>query len=448
MTLKLTNTLSKAKEAFVPADAKRVTMYVCGPTVWNRAHIGNFRPPVVYDVLFRLLRHTYGADHVVYARNITDIDDKINAAAKAQGVDISVITDKFEHHYLEDGAALNILPPSLDPHATQYVNSIIAMIEKLVATSAAYAADSHVLFHVPGFAPYGKLSRRNRDDMIAGARVEVAPYKRDPADFVLWKPSTDDQPGWTSPWGRGRPGWHIECSAMIKATLGETIDIHAGGLDLIFPHHENEIAQSEAANAAPLARTWLHNGFLSMDSEKMSKSLGNVLLLHDVLRDTKGEVVRLGLLSAHYRQPLDWTDALVAQSKAKLDRWYGLLRGQDFTADDIAPGVLAALEDDLNTPLAFAELDKLANARDLPALKASAALLGLLQDDPDGWFQNTSSEKIRDAVTYIEAQIAARNAAKKAKDFTTADRIRDELKAQGIILEDKPDGKTLWRTGS
>jgi cysteinyl-tRNA synthetase len=438
MTLMLTNTLSKTKQAFVPADPASVTMYVCGPTVWNRAHIGNFRPPVVYDVLFRLLRATYGAAHVVYARNITDIDDKINAAAKAKGVDIGVVTDEFERHYLEDGRALGVLPPTLDPHATKHIADIITMIEKLVASGAAYVAEGHALFHVPGFAPYGKLSRRNRDDMIAGARVEVAPYKCDPADFVLWKPSSEDMPGWQSPWGRGRPGWHIECSAMIRATLGETIDIHAGGLDLIFPHHENEIAQSEAASGAPLARYWLHNGFLSMDAEKMSKSLGNVLLLHEVLADTKGEVVRLALLSAQYRQPLDWTDALVAQCKAKLDRWYGLLRGQDANGGEVAPAVLAALEDDLNTPQAFAELDRLANARDLKALKASGALLGLLQENADSWFHGDGDA--RD----IQMQIDARNAAKAVKDFATADRLRDDLKAKGVILEDSPTG-TLWK---
>ncbi len=438
MTLHLTNTLSRQKEIFTPEDPKRVTLYVCGPTVWNRAHIGNFRPPVVYDVLFRLLRHAYGADHVVYARNITDIDDKINAAAKDQGVDISVITQKFEKYYLEDARALGILPPTLDPHATRHIQDIIAMIEKLVASGSAYAADGHVLFHVPGFAVYGKLSRRNRDDMIAGARVEVAPYKRDPADFVLWKPSSDDLPGWDSPWGRGRPGWHIECSAMIRATLGETIDIHAGGLDLIFPHHENEIAQSEACGSAPLARMWLHNGFLSMDSEKMSKSLGNVLLLHDILLDTKGEVVRLALLSAHYRQPLDWTDALIRQSKAKLDRWYGLLRGAELYASEIATDVLAALEDDLNTPQALAALDRLAHARDLSALKASAAMMGLLQQDPDHWFQGEGDDSA------IQAQIDARQAAKKARDFATADHIRDTLKAAGIILEDTAQG-TTWK---
>ncbi len=439
MTLRLTNTLSRSKDAFVPANPARVTMYVCGPTVWNRAHIGNFRPPVVYDVLFRLLRHTYGANHVVYARNITDIDDKINAAAAAQGVDISAITEVFERHYLEDSAALNILPPSLDPHATKYVGDIIAMIAKLVATGAAYAADGHVLFHVPGFTPYGKLSRRNREDMIAGARVEVAPYKRDAGDFVLWKPSSADLPGWDSPWGRGRPGWHIECSAMIKATLGDTIDIHAGGLDLIFPHHENEIAQSEATNAATLARIWLHNGFVSMDAEKMSKSLGNVRLLHDVLARTKGEVVRLALLSAHYRQPIDWTDSLVAQSKARLDRWYGLLRGATVVAGDVSAEVLAALNDDLNTPLALAALEQLAKARDLTALKASAQFMGLLLHDTEHWFQagNDTDD--------IAVQIAARTAAKAAKDFATADRIRDALAAQGIILEDKPNGETLWR---
>jgi cysteinyl-tRNA synthetase len=439
MTLMLTNTLSRQKEIFAPQDPTRVTMYVCGPTVWNRAHIGNFRPPVVYDVLFRLLRARYGAAHVLYARNITDIDDKINAAAKAQGVDISVITQEFEMLYDKDSDALNILMPGEVPHATAHITHIIGMIAKLVATGAAYVADGHVLFHVPGFAPYGKLSRRNRDDMIAGARIDVAPYKRDPGDFVLWKPSSNDLPGWDSPWGRGRPGWHIECSAMIKATLGDTIDIHAGGLDLIFPHHENEIAQSEAANAAPLARTWLHNGFVSMDAEKMSKSLGNVLLLSDILRFTKGETVRLALLSAHYRQPLDWTDALVMQSKAKLDRWYGLLRGANAAGGTIAPAVQAALEDDLNTPQAFAALDALANARDLKALKASAALMGLLQDDPDIWFQGEGDNNA------VQAHIDARNAAKKARDFATADRIRDELKARGIVLEDTATG-TTWKT--
>jgi cysteinyl-tRNA synthetase len=394
---------------------------------------------VVYDILFRLLRHHYGADQVIYARNITDIDDKINAAATAQQVDISVITQEFEKHYLSDAAQLGVLPPTLDPHATQHMRDIIAMIDKLVSTGGAYEAEGHVLFHVPGFAPYGKLARRNRDDMIAGARVEIAPYKRDPADFVLWKPSPDDLPGWQSPWGRGRPGWHIECSAMIKATLGNSIDIHAGGLDLIFPHHENEIAQSEAANDAPLANIWLHNGFLSMDSEKMSKSLGNVLLLHEVLANTKGEVVRLALLSAHYRQPLDWTDALVTQSKAQLDRWYGLLRGTDVPTGKIASAVLAALEDDLNTPQAFAELAKLANARDLPALKASAQFMGLLTHHPDSWFQGTSSNSAD-----IDALIGQRIAAKKARNFNAADRIRDELKAQGIVLEDSPTG-TTWK---
>jgi cysteinyl-tRNA synthetase len=462
MTLQLTNTLTRQKEIFSPQDPARVTLYVCGPTVWNRAHIGNFRPPVVYDILFRLLRHTYGAEHVIYARNITDIDDKINAAAKAQKVDISVITQAFEKHYLADAAQLGVLPPTLDPHATAHMRDIIAMIDKLVAAGSAYEAQGHVLFHVPGFAPYGKLSRRSLDDMIAGARVDVAPYKRDPADFVLWKPSSDDLPGWQSPWGRGRPGWHIECSAMIKATLGNSIDIHAGGLDLIFPHHENEIAQSEAANGAPLAKIWLHNGFLSMNAEKMSKSLGNVLLLHDVLERTKGEVVRLALLSAHYRQPLDWTDALVLQSKAQLDRWYGLLRGQDVADGEIAPAVLAALEDDLNTPQAFAELAKLANARDLPALKASAQFMGLLIQDPDSWFQGDivtatgqtsleltasgSAVAFNDERDLIETKINERAAAKKNRNFDAADHIRDELKAMGVVLEDTPTG-TTWKRG-
>jgi cysteinyl-tRNA synthetase len=440
MTLHLTNTLTRTKELFAPADPNRVTLYVCGPTVWNRAHIGNFRPPVVYDVLFRLLRRTYGADHVIYARNITDIDDKINTAAREQGVDISVITSKFESHYLEDAAALDVLPPTLDPHATHHIADIIALIGMLIADGHAYEAQGHVLFHVPGFKPYGRLSRRSLDEMIAGARVDVAPYKRDAADFVLWKPSDASQPGWDSPWGRGRPGWHIECSAMIKAQLGESIDIHGGGLDLIFPHHENEIAQSEAAHhGVPLARYWLHNGFLSMDSEKMSKSLGNVLLLRDILDSgVNGEVVRMALLSAHYRQPLDWTDALVEQTRRTLDRWYGLLRGVNIGDAEPAASVIAALEDDLNTPQAIAELSRLASERRLDELKASAGLLGLLQQAPDIWFQGDGDDAA------IEAQIAARNEAKKARNFAEADRIREALKAQGIVLEDSASG-TQWK---
>jgi len=445
MALTLYNTLTRTKEEFVPADEKRVTMYVCGPTVYSRAHIGNARPPVVFDVLFRLLRRRYGADHVVYARNITDVDDKINAASQAQGVPIKAITDKFEALYLEDMAALGVIQPTIDPHATAHIPQMIEMIQRLIEGGFAYEAEGHVLFHVPRYPEYGKLSNRNRDDMIAGARVEVAPYKRDPADFVLWKPSTDDLPGWESPWGRGRPGWHIECSAMINAHLGASIDIHGGGQDLIFPHHENEIAQSVCATGQRLARYWLHNGFLSIDAEKMSKSIGNILLVSEILESgVPGEVVRFALLSAHYRQPLDWNDALIDQSRRTLDRLYGLLRGADVEAAPDAPAsVVEALEDDLNTPLALAALAKLADARDLAGLKAGGALLGLLQQNAESWFTGTRANAAIDAAA-IEAKIAERQAAKKARDFATADRIRDELKAAGVLLEDSPQG-TTWK---
>ena len=445
MALTLYNTLSRTKEEFVPADEKRVTMYVCGPTVYSRAHIGNARPPVVFDVLFRLLRRQYGEESVVYARNITDVDDKINAASQAQNVPIKTITDKFEALYLEDMAALGVIRPTMDPHATTHIPQMIEMIQRLIAGGFAYEAEGHVLFNVPNYPEYGKLSNRNRDDMIAGARVEVAPYKRDPADFVLWKPSPDDLPGWESPWGRGRPGWHIECSAMINEHLGASIDIHGGGQDLIFPHHENEIAQSVCANGQRLARYWLHNGFLSIDSEKMSKSIGNILLVSEILESgVPGEVVRFALLSAHYRQPLDWNDALIDQSRRTLDRLYGLLRGQDVEPAAEAPAsVVEALEDDLNTPLALAALAKLADARDLAGLKAGAALLGLLQQDAEQWFTGAREGAAIDAAA-IEALIAERQAAKKARDFATADRIRDELKAAGVALEDGPQG-TTWK---
>ncbi len=433
--IRLHDTMAREKRVFTPADPERVTMYVCGPTVYNRAHIGNARPAVVFDVLARLLRHTYGADSLVYARNVTDVDDKIIAAAQAEGVEPSVITERYERHYLDDMSALGVAPPTIAPHATAEIAPMIAMIERLVGLGHAYEAEGHVLFSVPGDPDYGALSRRDRDQMIAGARVEVAPYKRDPADFVLWKPNDDNVIGWDSPWGRGRPGWHIECSAMIRAHLGETIDIHGGGLDLIFPHHENEIAQSRCAHGgAPLARYWVHNGFVDMGAEKMSKSIGNIVTPADLLQaGHEGETLRLALLSAHYRQPLPWTGTLIEQAKATLD---GLYR----TAGDALPGeadagVVAALSDDLNTPLALARL----NALDDPAsLKASAALLGLLTASADQWFRGGRDD------SGIEALIAERAEAKKNRDFASADRIRDELQAQGIVLEDGPSG-TTWR---
>ena len=431
--IRLHDTLAREKREFVPADPKRITMYVCGPTVYGRAHIGNARPAVVFDTLARLIRHEFGEDSLVYARNVTDVDDKIIAAAEAEGVDPSVITERYERFYLEDMGALGVRPPDLAPHATQEIGPMVALIARLVETGNAYAAEGHVLFSVPSDPDYGVLSKRDREAMVAGARVEVAPYKRDPADFVLWKPSPEGVIGWDSPWGRGRPGWHLECSAMIAAHLGETIDIHGGGLDLIFPHHENEIAQSRCAHGgAPLARYWVHNGFVDMGAEKMSKSLGNIVTPEELLKTHRGETLRLALLSAHYRQPLPWTEALVAQAKATLDGLYR--KAGDAEAGEVDAGVLDALSDDLNTPLALSRLATLEGG----ALKASVQLLGLLQSSATDWFQGDAD------ASDIEARIAARTEAKKNRDFGTADKIRDELKAEGIILEDGPGG-TTWR---
>ena len=429
------DTMTREKRPFVPLNPQRITMYVCGPTVYGRAHIGNARPAVVFDTLARLIRHEFGANSLVYARNVTDVDDKIIAAAEKEGVDPSVITERYERHYLEDMGALGVIPPDIAPHATQEIPAMIAMIERLIETGHAYDAMGHVLFSVPSNPDYGALSRRDREAMLAGARVEVAPYKRDPADFVLWKPSDEGVVGWDSPWGRGRPGWHVECSAMIERHLGETIDIHGGGLDLIFPHHENEVAQSRCAHGGlPLARYWVHNGFVDMGSEKMSKSLGNIVTPAELLEQGhRGETLRLALLSAHYRQPLSWTDEVVAQAKATLDRLYRVAANVD--GGDLDPGVVEALSDDLNTPLAMSRLSAI---DDPAALRASAGLLGLLQSSADEWFQGGGD------AGDIETRIAERAEAKKNRDFATADRIRDELKAEGIVLEDSASG-TTWR---
>ncbi len=432
--IRLYDTITREKRPFVPLNPNRITMYVCGPTVYGRAHIGNARPAVVFDTLARLIRHEYGADSLVYARNVTDVDDKIIAAAEEENVEPSVITERYERIYLEDMRALGVRDPDIAPHATQEIPAMIAMIERLVERGHAYAADGHVLFNVPSHEDYGELSRRDREAMLAGARVEVAPYKRDPADFVLWKPSAADVIGWESPWGRGRPGWHIECSAMIQAHLGETIDIHGGGLDLIFPHHENEIAQSRCAHGGiPLARNWVHNGFVDMGSEKMSKSLGNIVSVGELLEQGhRGEVLRLALLSAHYRQPLTWTTSLVEQAKTVLDRLYRA--ADDAEAGEPDGAVLDALYDDLNTPLA---LSRLSAVDDPSALKASARLLGLLGESSQRWFQGEGDAD-------VETLIAKRNAAKARRDFSEADRIRDELKSDGVLLEDSPSG-TTWR---
>jgi cysteinyl-tRNA synthetase len=433
--IRLYDTMTREKRPFVPSNKQRMTMYVCGPTVYGRAHIGNARPAVVFDTLARLIRHEFGEKSLIYARNVTDVDDKIIASAKAEGVDPSVITERYERHYLEDMGALGVMPPDIAPHATQEIAPMIAMIARLIEQGHAYEAQGHVLFSVPSDPDYGALSRRDREQMIAGARVEVAPYKRDPADFVLWKPSAEGVIGWDSPWGRGRPGWHIECSAMIAAHLGETIDIHGGGLDLIFPHHENEVAQSRCApGGLPLARDGVHNGFVDMGAEKMSKSLGNIVTPADLLtQGHKGETLRLALLSAHYRQPLPWTEALIEQSKTILDRLYRA--AGDAAPGEIDPEVVEAISDDLNTPAALARLQAIG---DPGSLRASAALLGLLTGTSDEWFRGGADEMA------IEERIAERAAAKEARDFAAADQIRDELKAAGIILEDGPGG-TTWR---
>ena len=432
--IRLHDTMTREKRPFVPLNPQRITMYVCGPTVYGRAHIGNARPAVIFDLLRRVLEHEYPQAQVIYARNVTDVDDKIIASAAEEGVDVSVITERYERFYLEDMGALGVRPPTIAPHATQEILPMIAMIAELVAKGHAYEAEGHVLFSVASDPGYGELSRRDREAMIAGARVEIAPYKRDPADFVLWKPSADDVVGWDSPWGRGRPGWHIECSAMIRAHLGKTIDIHGGGLDLIFPHHENEMAQSRCAHGGlPLARYWVHNGFVDMGAEKMSKSLGNIVTPEELLKKHRGETLRLALLSAHYRQPLPWTEALIAQSKATLDGLYR--KAEDAKPGDIDPAVIEALGDDLNTPLA---LSRLGAIEDAATLKASAKLLGLLMASGDEWFRGEGDS------SDIDARIAARADAKARRDFAEADRIREKLKAEGIVLEDGPSG-TTWR---
>ena len=454
MSIHFHNNLTRRLQAFEPADPSNVTVYLCGPTVYSYVHIGNARGPVVFDVLVKLLRRRY--PKVTYARNITDVDDKINAAAKDAGVPISAITDKYTAIYRADMAALGIQPPDIEPHATAHIPHIIAMIERLIASGHAYAAEGHVLFAVDSYPEYGHLSRRSLDEMIAGARVDVAPYKRHPGDFVLWKPSTPDLPGWDSPWGVGRPGWHIECSAMSEAHLGETIDIHAGGVDLQFPHHENEIAQSTCAHGGKVfARFWLHNGMLNFGGSKMSKSVGNVSVLHELLAAHPPEALRYALLSAHYRQPLDWSDALIEQSVKTLDRLYGTLRDLadiEAAAGEIPEAVEAVLCDDLNTPQALAELANLAgqarrseDAAERAALKsqmlATGAALGLLQQSPEAWFARGAdgSDDAR-----IQALVDERVAAKAARDFARADAIRQQLAEEGILLEDTPQG-VRWK---
>ncbi|MEM6746421.1 MAG: cysteine--tRNA ligase [Pseudomonadota bacterium] len=457
MTTKIfvTDTYRGEKVPFEPADPSFVTVYCCGPTVYSEPHIGNARAGVVADQAVRLLREVYGRDHVRYARNLTDIDDKIIKAAADQDVAIGVITAQATKAYHDDLAALGCLPPDFEPKATEHIEGMQAMIGTLMERGFAYAAEGHVLFDTQAFKGYGGLSRLDRDAMVAGARVEVAPYKRDPADFVLWKPSTDDMPGWDVPaaWGlegKGRPGWHVECSAMIETVLGSPIDLHLGGQDLRFPHHENEIAQSCCASDlgdVPLARHWMHNGMLRMGAEKMSKSIGNIVRPSELLIDWHGEVLRMALLSAQYRQPLEWSDDLLASSKAQLDKFYRA--AGDAEPGAVSDGVLAALSDDLNTPAAFAALHELreqaqgGSAEAASSLRASGQLLGLLYETEEAWFQGGGSDD--DAARY-DALLIERAEARKAKNFARADEIRDQLTEEGIIIEDGPQGAT-WRRG-
>ena len=455
MALRIHNTMARAKQDFVPIDPEHVRMYACGPTVYDLIHIGNARMLVVFDVLYRVLKWLY--PNVTYARNITDVEDKINVRAKELGVDIRALTEETTDRFHQDATALGVLEPDVEPRATDHIPEMIALMEKLIASGNAYEAEGHVLFHVPSMPDYGSLSRHGREALIDGARVEVAPYKKDPADFVLWKPSDADTPGWDSPWGRGRPGWHIECSAMSQKHLGADFDIHGGGADLIFPHHENEIAQSLCGNpGSHFAKYWMHNGHLMSEGEKMSKSIGNFYTVAELLEEFPGEALRLVLLQAHYRAPLDFTKEGVRQAKATLNRFYSALRNTPY-AEAAGPSarVLEALEDDLNTPLALAGLHEAIsdlNAATGDAEKSRAkgtvlgigGLLGLLQQDPEVWFrwQAADGSGLDDAA--IEALIAQRAEARKAKDFAESDRIRDELTAAGIVLEDKPDG-TIWR---
>jgi cysteinyl-tRNA synthetase len=459
MTLTLYNTLTRRKEVFEPLDPTLVRLYVCGPTVYDRAHVGNGRAYVVFDVLYRLLREIYGRDHVVYVRNITDIEDKINAAARKNREPIAALTTRTTAAFHEDMTALGNLPPDVEPRATEHIPQMIAMVERLIAGGHAYVAEGHVLFAVASDPHYGQLSRRNRDEMIAGVRVEVAPYKRDPADFVLWKPSDADVPGWNSPWGCGRPGWHLECSAMTEAHLGESFDIHGGGVDLIFPHHENEIAQSTCAHGGrPFVRYWVHNEFLTDSGTKMSKSLGNIRTVREFLDEAPGEAIRLALLTAHYRDPLDWTSDRLRQARQSLDRFYRALtltRDTVFErfgeADAALRPVREAIEDDLNTPLALTHLHELAGAINRTssdaersalqrALEAGGQMMGLLGQSPLDWLRGSAKAE----ADRIEERITVRTAARRQHRFAEADRIRKELAAEGILLEDRPDGTTTW----
>ena len=437
MNLKIYNTLSREKELFVPLNLKSIKMYVCGPTVYSYAHIGNARPAVIFDTLYRVLKSIY--PEVIYVRNITDVDDKINEAAKKLNKPISFITKKYTGIYHQDMQSLNVLSPSHEPRVTDNIEQIISMIQRIIDNKKAYIKDSHILFDVTSFEQYGELSNRDIDEMLSGARVEVAEYKKNPGDFVLWKPSKDDEPGWDSPWGYGRPGWHIECSSMVETYLGKEIDIHGGGQDLIFPHHENEIAQScSAHNSKSYAKYWMHNGYLNMEGEKMSKSLGNIITVKELLEKYDGEVIRLALLSTHYRKPINFGESLLEQSKNILNKLYKNINNQSYE-DVVSKDVINSLLDDLNTPLAISSLLKIKCSK---TLIKSANLLGLLNRTQEEWL--SSNNKSTMSENDIELLIQERDRARKSKDFAKADEIRDQLDQNNVILEDI-DGKTTWR---
>tara|TARA_Y100000389_G_scaffold128567_1_gene126009 strand:+ start:5526 stop:6848 length:1323 start_codon:yes stop_codon:yes gene_type:complete len=437
MNLKIYNTLSREKELFVPLNPKSIKMYVCGPTVYSYAHIGNARPAVIFDTLYRVLKSIY--PEVIYVRNITDVDDKINEAAKKLNKPISFITKKYTGIYHQDMQSLNVLSPSHEPRVTDNIEQIISMIQRIIDNKKAYIKDSHILFDVTSFEQYGELSNRDIDEMLSGARVEVAEYKKNPGDFVLWKPSKDDEPGWDSPWGYGRPGWHIECSSMVETYLGKEIDIHGGGQDLIFPHHENEIAQScSAHNSKSYAKYWMHNGYLNMEGEKMSKSLGNIITVKELLEKYDGEVIRLALLSTHYRKPINFGESLLEQSKNILNKLYKNINNQSYE-DVVSKDVINSLLDDLNTPLAISSLLKIKCSK---TLIKSANLLGLLNRTQEEWLSLNNKSTISE--NDIELLINERDEARKAKDFVKADEIRDQLEQNNVILEDI-DGKTIWR---
>ncbi|MCV6575873.1 MAG: cysteine--tRNA ligase [Cohaesibacter sp.] len=446
--LKLYNTLSRNKESFQPLEEGNVRMYVCGPTVYDTAHIGNARPAVVFDTLFRLLRHVYGPEHVTYVRNITDVDDKINQRAAERGISIRELTDETTAIYHADMDALGVMRPTIEPRATDHIDEMLDMIGTLIEKDHAYAAEGHVLFAVDSMADYGQLSGRSVEDMIAGARVEVAPYKRNPMDFVLWKPSKEGEPSWDSPWGAGRPGWHIECSAMSEKHLGERFDIHGGGIDLTFPHHENEIAQSRCAHGnEAMANIWMHNGFVQVEGEKMSKSLGNFITAHDLIEQWPGEAIRLALMTTHYAKPFNWTQDGVREAKKVLDQWYAVTI--DVDPSQVDADILAALADDLNTPKAIARLHALRSAA-LQGDKAAAAslkaslqqLFGLLMQDPKAWeaWRPAGAAHVDEAA--IQALVDARLEARNSKDFAKSDELRDQLAAMGVVLKDSKNAQT------